>query len=734
MKSNTCRPLLFTLLTHCTTAVLALCLGSTPAVFAQAQTNVVEPVGWVWRTDVNPATINGVAANGFRLVDIEVDTALSPMTYSGVFVRNTGAYAKVWWWYDSILASEVTQRLGLNGARLIDIEPHFVNGTLRYAAVMIDNVGADFAAAHGWETEFTPSQLTSWVSANPTRRIIDIEPYTNGSGAQRYAFVWVSNSGQTQSPWTLVTDATGSTIDTVLNQGWRMIDLDTHGGTGRMSAVMVPVDGNTWHWYPSLSVTNLVELSLQFGGRPIDIDRHTNASGATVYSVVLRRNVNDLTSETIDAMRTPLPLEASSGFLLSELGSSSPALAQNMVARVFEPAGTMKAVHHFVACSRVATGIESFSSPVIENQGVSGTCPTGGQPTTRPLRDVLRSMMEAESYTAASAIEDRFGTQSIEADAGSFGATGVALEHTLGCPCGQTRNEIRLVDLFTLHDAAASGALGGTTDDFYDLMSNDSNIGFGSWNTTAALGAALANSSLSSAERDAFQSLLRFAHKSGTYGCMNGGTRVEHASRGAYVALPFRSGCEVTMREYFIGAWVNDSPSAVSAANATGVGMESLFVDRVLAAIESWENASCTPFTTICAAVPNSTGAPGICAALGSPYISVNNVEIAGAGVPPGVFGMLVVSRAQAFIPGAGGSLGNLCLGSPIGRFLGSIQNSGTNARFQFGVDLQAIPIPGQPTGATSGEAFFFQWWHRDVTSGGAAASNYTRALQARFI
>ena len=60
-------------------------------------------------------------------------------------------------------------------------------------------------------------------------------------GALRYAYCWVSNSGNTfESNSGLLLNSTLSTIQTHLNTtGYRLIDLEIEDGTGRASAITV---------------------------------------------------------------------------------------------------------------------------------------------------------------------------------------------------------------------------------------------------------------------------------------------------------------------------------------------------------------------------------------------------------------------------------------------------------------------------------------------------------------
>ena len=103
-------------------------------------------------------------------------------------------------------------------------------------------------------------------------------------------------------------------------------------------------------------------------------------------------------------------------------------------------------------------------------------------------------------------------------------------------------------------------------------MRNEPDFAMGTPNTLTALNQELSNSTLTQPERMAFTASLEYAHKSGSYTCL-GSPNEEHRSSGAYVRIPFRTQCDTELREYFIGTWVNDCPTAPDAEYAVGIGL-----------------------------------------------------------------------------------------------------------------------------------------------------------------
>jgi len=128
-----------------------------------------------------------------------------------------------------------------------------------------------------------------------------------------------------------------------------------------------------------------------------------------------------------------------------------------------------------------------------------------------------------------------------------------------------------------------------------------------------------------------------------------------------------------------------------------------------------------------CAVTPNSTGSSGQLVLAGSSYVAANQLTALASGLPNNAFGYLNVSRNAGFVANPGGSLGNLCLGTPIGRYVNQVQSSGASGVIATAIDLTALPSPTGPIAAMPGETWRFQLWHRDAGPQGAS-SNWTAA------
>ncbi|MEM1451499.1 MAG: hypothetical protein AAGI22_20455 [Planctomycetota bacterium] len=133
-----------------------------------------------------------------------------------------------------------------------------------------------------------------------------------------------------------------------------------------------------------------------------------------------------------------------------------------------------------------------------------------------------------------------------------------------------------------------------------------------------------------------------------------------------------------------------------------------------------------------CTSAPNSTGQRGQLRATGSSFIAVDELELIASQLPPDSFGFLCLSRTPGFIANPGGSVGNLCLGGQIGRFVGQVQSSGPAGTITTVVDLAALPQPQGSVPAQVGEIWGFQMWHRDGGPSGPV-SNWTDPWAVRF-
>lgn len=130
---------------------------------------------------------------------------------------------------------------------------------------------------------------------------------------------------------------------------------------------------------------------------------------------------------------------------------------------------------------------------------------------------------------------------------------------------------------------------------------------------------------------------------------------------------------------------------------------------------------------------PNSTGAIGSMEVTGSPHANVNNVILTAVDLPTSVPGFFLTSRTIDFVANPAGSDGNLLLGGSVGRFDRLLDMTNPAGSASIRIDLTDMPMPQGSTSAFAGQAWSFQFWHRDTNSAGAATSNFTTGVTVVF-
>ena len=96
--------------------------------------------------------------------------------------------------------------------------------------------------------------------------------------------------------------------------------------------------------------------------------------------------------------------------------------------------------------------------------------------------------------------------------------------------------------------------------------------------------------------------------------------------------------------------------------------------------------------------------------------------------LPMNSMGYAVTSTETNFVMNPGGSMGNLCVGGSIGRFVGGIFDSGMTGSIAANVDWTDVPQPTGNVMAMAGETWNFQTWFRDAVMG-SATSNFSDGL-----
>lgn len=177
--------------------------------------------------------------------------------------------------------------------------------------------------------------------------------------------------------------------------------------------------------------------------------------------------------------------------------------------------------------------------------------------------------------------------------------------------------------------------------------------------------------------------------------------------------------------------------TAIRAADLNGDQAEDILVVSDRAPRLSWLRNRREDLTAVryCSpAVPNFTGQSARMNAFSVPGNFSQSYVLEAGSLPPNSMTLFLTSKTQGFQPVVPGSIGTLCLGSSIGRFVGpgQVQTSSADGVARMESLFTMIPQPGGFESATTGSLWFYQAWYRD-NQGGAAVSNFSDAIAVRF-
>ncbi|MEM9799605.1 MAG: SBBP repeat-containing protein [Planctomycetota bacterium] len=166
-------------------------------------------------------------------------------------------------------------------------------------------------------------------------------------------------------------------------------------------------------------------------------------------------------------------------------------------------------------------------------------------------------------------------------------------------------------------------------------------------------------------------------------------------------------------------------PNAIS---ATGSSTRDIWIARFDDGFDS--ERYCGP------PIPNVTQDWSLMTVTGSNVASDNDITLRASSLPLNTFGDFLTSPTQGFVAQPAESLGNLCLGGAIGRYVGpgQIGFSGPRGTFELVLDLARTPTPTGLVQVVAGETRNFQAWHRDrVVGQSEPRSNFTDAVSVTF-
>lgn len=294
--TTTMRSLATAALRAATVLATVLCLAS-PARAIVDDRLMANPTTQVWLVKKTEAEIKSVLDEGYRIVEMEVESVSPLVKLTVALVKNEGPYAKAWWWHPSLSSSEVGQWLKDFGARLTLLKPmKLPDGTIRYAVVMVSNTGQDFAN-WSWFPNATLSQITQ--TANDLGdRIVDIESFVNKLGKRRYTAITVNNQGANYKGTAVFAGWTLSAMAAWLKDypSLMLTDLERIDANNYV-AIATQVGGAARWTFVGVTGQQVNNLLGRYWARPIDIEPY-QVNGKRRYAILMRDNGQGTTGGT----------------------------------------------------------------------------------------------------------------------------------------------------------------------------------------------------------------------------------------------------------------------------------------------------------------------------------------------------------------------------------------------------------------------------------------------------
>jgi hypothetical protein len=546
--------------------------------------SVSVPTGWWWYTGVTAQQVsNYVNANGARLTELDIDPATGLFTVR--MVRNSGAYAVPgWWWYYGLTATQLSQVLTANNARLIDLNVYGTPGNERFAAVMVSNTGTS-ARAWWWLWNASSTNISSLIGAN-NARLTKLVSYDLGAG-RKFAALFVQNSGADAKGWHWWYGQTLSSVASKLSStGDRLVDLSPRSD-GLYDIVSYHDTGHKWWWYYGMSMSSLSAAINQTGGRLINVHRRVSGR-STVFDAVLIDNTNAETGRIRDLVSNSLK-GGSYGFWVKPVGGASPVALQTSFA--YEPASSIKVLYHAYAFKRIYQGLDHLSDPITyynypltpsPTGNPKDVCPDPAQETaanavTTTLENALAMMMKNSDNRTTRALQLYYGADNVTAWAQTMGMKATYIKQIIGCGYrNNLRNAFTLADAGKLYEAVENGTLlglGGLNslrDKFYSTMSS------GSVTSGSPVGQIVASEAAKvgkSAVVSQFLANMTFAVKGGSYNiCSNCSSSYLYIrANSGVMRVPFRSGLNgpITRKSYVYGSFVHELNLPCASSNTT---------------------------------------------------------------------------------------------------------------------------------------------------------------------
>lgn len=136
--------------------------------------------GWWWYDGLTAVELSErITTLAARPIDLQKYDIAAGVRFAVVLVSNTGAQARSFWYFHDVTASFLSDQLTAHGARLTSLKTRTVSGQTLHTAIMIANAGGD-AIGWWWYLNVTPSFVAQKLGDNGAR-LIDYERRSNGN-------------------------------------------------------------------------------------------------------------------------------------------------------------------------------------------------------------------------------------------------------------------------------------------------------------------------------------------------------------------------------------------------------------------------------------------------------------------------------------------------------------------------------------------------------------------------
>jgi microsomal dipeptidase-like Zn-dependent dipeptidase len=167
------------------------------------------------------------------------DIGQGQIRFAGSIIPNTGADQKVGSYFYHLTSTQLTDLANTENLRFTALHSYSSNGATFYAGIWIMNTGAD-AKAWWWFVEKTPQEIGSLVTANKAR-LLDVTSAGNG----KFNAVMESCSGDCPS-WSWWFDKSFSQMQAIATQNnVRTITADKYPGCGSYCFVSIMMQGTS---------------------------------------------------------------------------------------------------------------------------------------------------------------------------------------------------------------------------------------------------------------------------------------------------------------------------------------------------------------------------------------------------------------------------------------------------------------------------------------------------------